>query len=311
MMNNDSLVVGLLEVVLGPGKKDKNGKDYTFYCPFCKHHKPKLVVNVESGMYNCWTCHPPTKGRNPVSLFKKLAAHPDYIKEMKTYFGSSSSQDSSEATSRVSLPIEFIPLYDTQTSTFDRDRALLYLKSRGVSEIDIKKYNIGFCPYGRYENRVIVPSYDKNGILNYFVARSINANSSRKYDTPSCKKSDIIGMENMINWRIPIILCEGAFDAIAIKRNALPLFGKTIPSNLMKKLVDSEVKTIYLALDKDALKDAISHSELLLNYGKDVYLLDLKGKDPSKIGFEGMIKLLHCAELLTFTNLYRKKLELL
>lgn len=309
MMDNSKLVLGLLEVVLGPGKKDKNGNDYTFHCPFCKHHKPKLVVNIESGMYNCWTCHPPTKGKNPAFLLKKLSVHPDLVKEMKSYFGDGSNQESSHEAVRVTLPLEFVPLYEEDSLTLDRRRALSYLRSRGISDFDIKKYNIGYCPSGRYENRVIVPSYDRHGVLNYFVARSINPNSTKKYDAASCKKSEIIGMESTINWKVPVILCEGAFDAIAIKRNAIPLFGKTISHALMKQLVDSEVKTVYLALDRDALKDAISHSETLLGYGKDVYLLDLEGKDPSKIGFECMIKLLHEAEQLTFNNLFRKKLE--
>ncbi len=36
---------------------------------------------------------------------------------------------------------------------------------------DIIKYNIGFCNEGPYGGRVIIPSYDDNGKLNYFIAR--------------------------------------------------------------------------------------------------------------------------------------------
>lgn len=311
MMHNSDLVLGLLEANLGPGKKDKDGKNYTFYCPFCKHHKPKLVVDVESGVYNCWTCYPPTKGKNPVFLLKKMAAHPDHIKEMKSYFPDGSKEISVSSNNRVALPKEFKALFYEDDTSIDKNRAIAYLKSRGITIGDIKKYNIGYCHSGRYQNRVLIPSYDKNGILNYFVARSMEKNSNKKYDAPSCKKSEIIGMENLINWNVPVILCEGAFDAIAIKRNAIPLFGKSISECLMKKLVDSEVKTIYLALDKDALREALGYSEKLLNYGKDVYLLDLKGKDPSQIGFKDMVTLLHSAEQLNFSNLFRKKMELI
>lgn len=310
MIENSKLVLGLLESNLGPGKPDKNGKDYTFYCPFCKHHKPKLVVNVESGVYNCWTCYPQTKGRNPVVLLKKMSAHPDHVREMKTYFPNGKVEVSNEAYDRVCLPKEFVALYDDYDKSIDKNRAMAYAKSRGITEEDIKKYNIGYCGSGKYQNRIILPSYDKNGILNYFVARSIDKNASKKYDAPSCKKSEIIGMESLINWKIPVILCEGAFDAIAIKRNAIPLFGKSISRTLMKKLVETEVKTIYLALDKDALREAIDYAEKLINYGKDVYLLDLNGKDPSKIGFKEMVRLLHRAEQLNFANMFKKKMEL-
>ena len=60
---------------------------------------------------------------------------------------------------------------------------------------------------------------------------------------------------------IPIILCEGLFDAMAIKRNAIPLLGKNIQSNLMKKIVTSVVNKIYIALDRDAIKQALNFCE--------------------------------------------------
>jgi hypothetical protein len=79
----------------------------------------------------------------------------------------------------------------------------------------------------------------------------------------------------------------------------------------MIKLVDSEVKTIYLALDKDALREALEYSQNLLNLGKEVYLIELEGKDPSDLGFSNMTKLLHKAKPLSFGDLLLKKIQLL
>jgi DNA primase len=186
----------------------------------------------------------------------------------------------------------------------------MYLKKRGINKSDILKYNIGYCEEGRYNNRIIVPSYDANGELNYFIARDINPDSKKKYDAPKCNKNELIGLEYFINWDVPIILCEGIFDAIAIKRNAIPLLGKSIPKALMLKLVQPNVKTVYVSLDRDALKDALSYAEQLLNLGKDVYLIDLQDKDPSDMGFEKFTKLVHEAEQLTLGQLIYKKLEL-
>lgn len=100
------------------------------------------------------------------------------------------------------------------------------------------------------------------------------------------------------------------FDAIAIKRNAVPLFGKTIPKALMIRLVSSNVKTVYLALDNDALKQSFNYALELINLGKDVYLLELNGKDPSEIGFNEITKYLHTAKQLTFGELLLKKMQL-
>lgn len=307
-MTNESFVLGLLENYLGKSKGDKKS-NYSFYCPFCNHRKPKLVVNIKTGKYNCWTCHPPTKGNTPVSLLVKLKAPREAVAEMKSYFSSDKTEIESVQYETVHLPKEFLSLSEPEDS-LDYKRALSYAKSRGITEEDILKYNIGYCKHGRYADRLIVPSYDANGRINYFVARSYNKRSGTSYDAPSCNKEEIIGFENTINWKVPVILCEGAFDAIAIKRNAIPLFGKTILNSLMLKLVSSEVKTVYLALDADAIKQSLSHAENMLNYGKEVYLLDLRGKDPSEIGFNNMIDLLHKAKPLTLSNLLFKKMEL-
>jgi DNA primase len=306
-MENEQLVLGLLESVLGKGKPDKNKKDHVFHCPICNHKKPKLVVNVSSGQYNCWTCHPPTKGKTPVSLFKKLGVDKARIVEMKSYFKSDRTKIDDTETTRVFLPTEFISMTDNDGSLEYR-HAAVYLKNRGINESDVRKYNIGYCKTGRYRNRVIIPSYDRNGQVNYFIARSFEKDPYQKYDAPSIQKTEIVGMEYFINWSVPVILCEGIFDAIAIKRNAVPLFGKSIPKALMLKLVECQVKTVYLALDKDALKEALTYSEQLINLGKEVYLIELDGKDPSDLGFENMTKLLQQAKPLTFGEIILKKM---
>lgn len=310
-MENSKYILGLLETVLGTGKPDKNKADYMFSCPICKHKKPKLVVNIVTGQYNCWTCHPPTKGKSPVSLFKKLEVSIEKITEMKQYFTSDRTSLEGYTSTKVSLPEEFIPLSNTPKGiSLEYRHAMSYLKNRNITELDIKKYNIGYCAQGRYRNRIIVPSYDRSGQLNYFIARSFEREPRLKYDAPSCSKSEIIGFEYLINWKIPVILCEGSFDAIAIKRNAIPLFGKTIPKALMMKLVESQVKTVYIALDNDALKESLSYAENLINMGKEVYLMELEGKDPADMGFDMITKLLHRAKQLTFTDLLIKKMQL-
>jgi DNA primase len=156
---------------------------------------------------------------------------------------------------------------------------------------------------------IIIPTYENKGNLNYFTARSFESNPSTKYKNPSISR-DIIPNEHLINWNIPIILCEGLFDAIAIKRNAIPLLGKNIQSNLMKKIVISAVDKIYIALDKDALKQALKFCEMLLNEGKEVYLVELTSKDPSDLGFKNFTKLIQNTIPLTYYDLMEKKLAL-
>jgi len=101
------------------------------------------------------------------------------------------------------------------------------------------------------------------------------------------------------------------FDAIAIKRNVIPLLGKTINKSLMLKIINSTVQKIYIALDKDAIKQALNFCETLMNEGKEVYLVDIADKDPSEMGFEKFTNLIQNTLPLTFSNLLEKKLQIL
>jgi DNA primase len=309
-MDNSNLVQSLLEVYLGKGKKLAKG-DYAYYCPVCKHKNQKLMVNVISGAYNCFTCHPKTTGKTPVSLLKKIGAPSEAILEMKGYFANDTTKIEVEKDVKIIvIPKEFISLSDASDKSLDKRRALVYLKKRMVTAADIQKYNMGYCKAGRYRNKVVIPSYDSNGRLNYFVARSYENDPKQKIDSPSCNKSEMVGFEYYINWNVPVILCEGVFDAIAIKRNAIPLFGKTIPKALMIKLLQPQVKTIYLALDEDAIMESIDHAQRLIDLGKEVYLIQLHGKDPSDIGFDGMIQYLHNAQPMTASSLLMLKMQM-
>lgn len=310
MINN--ALLHTVNSVLGNGKKTSNN-NYAYKCPFCTHHKQKLEINLQPNVkgetpWHCWVCN--AKGKTLVGLFKKLKATPDKMAELKSMLGFTPKLTEEQVIHKVTLPKEYKPLINLSRTDIMAKHALMYLKKRGITKSDILKYNIGYCEEGKYSGRIIIPSYDKDGNLNYFIARAIDPNSTKKYDAPKCNKNELIGLEYFINWKVPIILCEGIFDAIAIKRNAIPLLGKTIPKALMMKLIEPSVKTVYVSLDRDALKDALKYAEQLLNLGKDVYLIDLQDKDPSDMGFENFTKLVHDAEQLTLGELLYKKLEL-
>ena len=303
------LLLNCLESVLGKSKKTASG-NYAFHCPICNHHKPKLEIQLQTNTkgenpFHCWVCN--TKGLQLPNLFKKVKTSREKVFELRSILGVSFKQDLEKTNTNVELPKEFKHLI--ADTSLEARQAKAYLKKRGITDTEIIKYNIGHITSGQYANSVIVPSYDSTYSINYFISRTLNPNASRKYDTPKCNKNEIIGFESLINWDLPIILVEGSFDAIAVRRNAIPLFGKSISQALMLKLVESSVKTIYIALDRDAQKDALNHALTLLNYGKEVYWVDMDDKDPSEMGFETFTEKLHNAQPLTFTDIMIKKLN--
>lgn len=300
-------IVSILNSILGTSKPYARG-EYYYYCPFCHHYNPKLAVNIHKKKWQCWKCG--ARGGTLLSLLRKLDVPRDQIKELARLLQDElpKYKEDDDSTAVLTLPHEFKPLYESPKS-IEAHHALSYLHKRGVSDEDILKYQIGYCEEGKYQNRVIIPSYDNIGKLNFFVGRDYYGTSSLPYLIPSISKN-IIGFDFYINWRHPIVLTEGVFDAMAVKRNGLPLFGKTVPKKVQEKIIKEGVKDVYLALDDDALRETLKIAERFLKEGINVYVLELNGKDPSAIGFEMVQELIRNAKPLTFTHLLELKLRL-
>jgi len=250
------------------------------------------------------------KGTRISTLFKKLKASSEKFDELFKLIGNEQEYKSNtESKIQLKLPEEIKNFKDITPSNIEGRKALAYLLNRGITEDDIIKYNLGYCTSGRYKNMIIIPSYDEKGHLNYFTGRSFEDNPYVKYRNPETSR-DIIPFELFINWDLPLVLCEGPFDAIAIKRNAIPLLGKNLQQNLLMKIVRSTVEKIYIALDSDARKQALKFAEQFMDEGKEVYLVELEGKDPSEMGFTYFTNLIQNTFPLTQYNLMEKKLQL-
>jgi hypothetical protein len=282
-------LIHLLERTLNSRSKKLTKQDeYMFFSPFVSHYKPKLQINMSSQKWHCWVSD--QGGHSLYSLFKKINADSRYFSELKDIVFIPTTKDEIESKVIVSLPREYQPLWKSSKSLFYK-HALNFLKKRGITKIDLQKYKLGFCDDGIYGNRIIIPSYDENGILNYFVGRSFMGDNM-KYKNPNVSR-DIIPFDWFIAWSYPIVLCEGVFDAISIRTNAIPMLSKKPSKSLLRKIFEKQVKTIYIALDNDAKKDAYNLSEFFKDFGIDSKVVNLpKNEDPNDLGFERMTNLI-------------------
>jgi len=301
-------IINLLSRVIGnAGRRLKKSNEYMFWSPFISHHKPKLQINIQTQKWHCWVSN--QGGHNLFQLFKKLKASKEHFDELVELVGDKKyvkRNTNKEDKKIVRLPNEFKPLWLDGNSII-RKHAIVYLKNRGITLVDVIRYGMGYCEEGLYANRIIVPSYSSDGELNYFVGRDIYE-GGMKYKNPPVSK-DVIGLDLFINWNEPIVLCEGVFDAIAIRRNAIPLFGKTIPKSLMKKIYEKQVKQIYILLDSDAIMDSIKMTDSLMKNGINVYYVNLSEEDPSDMGFKKVINLIKETKQTSFSDLMRMKLN--
>jgi hypothetical protein len=260
--NDNSSLLNLMSSFLGEPKFHKESKCQLGYdCPICSAEKGlvsdgkgNLEVNYKLGVYNCWVCSEThgTKG-SIYKLFKDLApkwVQIEFYKQNFLFYWTQEFNESKDGLKKIILPETFVSLSGNKKYGFFNE-PFNYLNKRGITDELIDKFNIGFCTGGTYKNRIIVPSYDIDGYLNYFVGRTIFESKKYKYLNPSFDKTKFIFNELYIDWEKTIFLVEGVFDHIVVP-NSIPLLGKHLYDKVFEALYLKAKSNIIIALDSDA-----------------------------------------------------------
>jgi len=270
--------------ILGSSRKVRD--EYLFSCPYCNHHKKKLSLNFSKGYFKCWICD--TRGKNLYRIVRKFGTYQQRQKwlelegrlDLNEFENIFSEMNDVEEEHTIDLPDEFISLCNKHLPRSSK-RALDYLYERGLKKQDILYWKIGYCDTGRYGGRIIIPSFNNNGDVNYFIARSY-VGHTRKYLNPPASK-DVIFNELYADWDEPVVLVEGVFDAIVAGYNAIPVLGSTLrdTSKLFQAIAINDTP-VYLALDEDAKKKKNQIVKSMLRY--DIELFDINTSGCEDVG---------------------------
>lgn len=309
LLNREKLKILLDKVLNDCGYLRKGGEESVYFCFACHHHKRKLEINLDSQKWACWTCH--IRGTSIRSLFYKLKVKEQYFDELYKIIGKNWKRSEKEEKSvNLSLPNEFIPLWKPQKSSA-YGQAMSYLVDRHISMDDILRYNIGYCEDGIYRQRIVIPSYDLNGDINFFAARAYHEGNSYKYMLSPWSKN-IIFNELFINWDYDYItITEGPIDSITIRNNAIPLCGTTMSDKLKEKIILSEIPRVNIVLDNDkaGIKGAIRIYDFLQGFDIDTRFIMLDKKDAAEVGFEEITKIIDKSIPTTFSDIIKIKLR--
>ena len=305
-----SVIISILDDVLGVGTSLR-GNEQAHHCPFCHHHKKKLQINLNTQQWHCWVCD--AKGKKIQTLLKRLHTDSKRIRKVFEIYGDDyiiSSAPTEEEKVELRLPREFKSLLEKPKGLFNPiyKKSLQYAKNRGITKEDIIRYNIGYCDGGMYSGRIIIPSYDSDNRLNYFIARSVHSEEKFKYKNPPVSKN-VIMFENQINWNEPITLVEGVFDAMAVKRNSIPILGKFIPKKLNDAIFKNGVSSINILLDEDAQQQALHYTMQYTNQGIQTKNIKPTDKDASDMGFTEVNNKLKESEKTGFGDIISQKLK--
>ena len=310
------LLVNILESFLGePRKHNEDNGQVAFDCPACSMDqglyqgdgKGNLEVNYQRSIYKCWVCCETNHMYGPVTKLIKKYGTPTNLRDyllVKPDADDNVGREKAEVV--VLLPDGYKKLSECTSKDYKYDMAMSYLRKRGITDDIIKEFEIGYTCSGTYFNRIIIPSYDSDGKLNYFIARWFSEEYTKlKYINPVAEKQEIVFGESRINWDATIYLVEGVTDSI-VTPNSIPLLGKFISPLLLEMLYDKAAANIVIVLDDDATKDAILlYKQLNFGdlYGRIRICIPPVGYDPSKLfevmSAKGVIGLLRGSRRLT------------
>jgi hypothetical protein len=273
-----------IEKVFGEGKPSNGGLNISVLCPNCAekkgfgYNKKKLVIRTDTFVSHCWVCN--SKSRNLVPWLKRW--YPNHLGEYIGTFLKGQQltdidpDDLEDKEVHATLPegYQFLLHADNE----DSPKARRYLSSRGIfNERDYWYWKFGIAPNNEdLKDRIIIPSFDASGNVNYWTARSYNKKVYPKYINPPVPRESVIFNEINIDWSKPLTLVEGPFDLLKCNENATCLLGSSFGPEyvLFRKIVENETPVV-LALDEDAKEKALVICRSLAEYGINVTTLNV------------------------------------
>ena len=241
-------IYGILSSFLGESKQGgyiDGVTQYQFNCPYCADEKGavdgkyNLEVSLQIMKFHCWV---DSIAGSLSKLIKRwggrqcLKEYFEIINELRSskLYELEETIDIKSEEPQISLPKTFKKI-NLKTCSDKRLRA--FLKKRCFDQWTINKFNIGATTWDEedksWANRVIIPSYNEYGQLNYFVGRDFlpekKEDGKKKFFRPKYKncdadKKEIVFQESLIDWDSDIYLCEGAIDCLMVP-NGLSLLG--------------------------------------------------------------------------------------
>jgi len=283
---------------------------YKANCPFCGKHK--FGINPSRHKANCFSCGNKNTPLNAIMELEGFETKPQLYSFLKAFEGVDFLEPQVEVRewSKVTLPPSFRLLSFGKSKMSNLARKYMSEK-RGFNIDKLTSKGIGYCTKGDYMGCIIFPFYQK-GQLIYFIGRRFIQLGEGKFKNPSVEdyglgKSLLTYNVDALAIYSKIYLVESIPNSLTMGDNAIAIMGKTISNYQLSMVLRSPLSHIVIALDDDALNEAIKLGLKLVSY-KKVKLLNLPiSKDINDIGKKATLKLEKGSDWLTYNDLLRMK----
>ena len=280
---------------------------------WCKFHddrgtKKGMNINLETGLFFCYSCG--AKG-NAAQFAQKMGVEDftlqvDY-NQLTTLADELREEVGNIDINEMNYPESFKFITGVENSLIGK-KALEYItEKRGLSIESVLRLKIGYCFKGPYSGRIIIPTLDEKGRVEYFVGRSFLFNDvpykNPRNDEAGKGKTQVLFNYHEAKTKRQIIICEGVFDAIATGMSAVAVFGKTLSSAQCQLLRQTQTEEFIVLLDGEAQEEAQALAQILAGYGRTVRVAQLpQDEDPDSIDRLALTSYIKNAKPVTLSN---------
>ena len=256
------------EVLINPKLNRTN--QYICDCPFCGKES-HFYIDKTTQLFDCKKCGEHGNIYKLLRYVDKLYLLQGATVEERETIESVRSVlatlvDSGEEETSESLPVIPMP-----AGWRVLERGNSYLKGRGVSAEECRRYEIGSTNlFSKYKNYLLVPIRDNGqvcGFIGRYAGRTVPDGKLRYNNSIGTEFARLLfGYDEILSGQTnTVILVEGIFDKISVDRflglwenkevKCVATFGKKISDAQIAKLVAKQVRRVILLYDFDAVKD--------------------------------------------------------
>ena len=239
-------------------------------CPFCgDDYKQHLHISINKQAVHCFRCG---HSSSWIGLVMDVTGLPYHLALGELYVTPRIRGDiKDEVITRLTrwgqddaylkqftLPRDFKLLQHARNKVAGAARK--YLMGRGFGSWHWKRYRLGAALTQGL--RVVIPIE-----RDYWQARAVYDWITPKYINPKAEARDVIFNSSALELYDTVVICEGAFSAMAVGENAVALIGKEPTRNKIERLMATDVEKYIIALEPDAygtmrkLADALDRSD--------------------------------------------------
>ena len=278
--------VDIVDVIDSRVPLKKAGKEYKACCPFHQEKTPSFTVSQSKQFYHCFGCGAHGSAIGFLMEYERLS-FPEAVHELARELGLEVPQSAAPALARPTVDKDLFDLLERVARWYrqqlkqhpQRERAVAYLKQRGLSGEIAARYELGYAPpgwnnlerhfdprgllatgmliesehqsrYDRFRDRIMFPIRNRRGQVIGFGGRVLGDEQPKYLNSPETelfhKGRELYGLyqARQAARERGILVVEGYMDVISLAQHGL----------------EHAVATLGTAITGDHLRELIRHT---------------------------------------------------